>query len=320
VRYLATLRMFKLDTYLGWRVDFASPPGAPAYSGPDSVSWRVFKNPIALGVGGAAAVVLEFADARIRTGVWEHSNYRADPIGRSTRTAMAAMIGVYGPQEAAQRIIRGVNNMHARVEGRTPSGERYRALDTELLSWVSATAQWGFLNAYHRFVTPLSVAEQERFYDEGAPIAQLFGVETPIRSNAQFDALRARLQPRFEPHPIVHEFLGIFSSGPGAMGVPARLRQAMARAAISLLPGDVRARLDLGPRYDLSPMERRVLRCLGAISERTPILSAPPAQASLRMGLPADFLYRSRPAQTRALARWARRYPERAAPTATYAR
>ena len=49
--------MLKIDSYLGWKVDFAHPAGAEAYCAPDSVSWRVFKNPIALGVGGAAALL-----------------------------------------------------------------------------------------------------------------------------------------------------------------------------------------------------------------------------------------------------------------------
>ena len=60
--------MLNMQTYLGWKIDFANPPGAAAFTGPDSVSWRVFKNPIALSVGGVAAVLLEFADARIRSG------------------------------------------------------------------------------------------------------------------------------------------------------------------------------------------------------------------------------------------------------------
>jgi len=83
----------KIDSYLGWKVDFQNPLGAAAFCGPDSVSWRVFKNPIALGVGGIAAVLLEFADARIRSGVWDHSTYKQDPIGRSQRTGMAALVG-----------------------------------------------------------------------------------------------------------------------------------------------------------------------------------------------------------------------------------
>ena len=43
--------MAAIDSYLGWKVDFRTPRGEPAYCAPDSVAWRVYKNPIALGVG-----------------------------------------------------------------------------------------------------------------------------------------------------------------------------------------------------------------------------------------------------------------------------
>lgn len=293
-----------MESYLGWKVDFRNPPGAPAFTEPDSVSWRVFKNPVALGVGGVAAVLLEFADARIRSGVWDHSTYKVDPIGRSQRTGMAAMIGVYGPQEAARRVIQGVSNMHARVQGQTPSGETYAALDVELLDWVSATASWGFLNAYDRFVSPLSEEEKRRFYAEGEPVARLYGVQSPLTSDAHFNAMLEKLLPRFEPHPIVFEFLDIFRSGGGAMGLPKGLRRAIAHGAASLLPPAVRARLELGEACDLTPLQRAALRGLGALAERIPIASAPPAQACQRLGLPADFLYRGRAAQTRLMATW----------------
>jgi len=296
--------MQRIESYLGWKVDFADPRGAPAFCGPDSVSWRVFKNPIALGIGGVAAVLLEFADARIRSGVWDHSTYKQDPIGRSQRTGMAAMVGVYGPQQAARRVIQGVTNMHARVQGQTPSGEGYKALDGELLDWVSATASWGFLNAYDRFVAKLSEDEKRRFYEEGEPIARLYGVETPIRSDADFHAMMQRLAPRFEPHPIVIEFLEIVRSGPGALGLPKSLRKLMAQASVALLPPMARERLGLGPEHNLSPAGDKMLRVLGAIAERAPILNAPPAQACLRIGLPADFLYRGRRAQARLLEQW----------------
>jgi len=296
--------MQRIESYLGWKVDFANPPGAPAYCGPDSVSWRVFKNPIALGVGGVAAVLLEFADARIRSGVWDHSTYKQDPIGRSQRTGMAAMVGVFGPQQAARRVIQGVTHMHARVKGQTPSGERYQALDVALLDWVSATASWGFLNAYDRFVAKLSEGDKLRFYAEGEPVSRLYGVAAPLQSDAHFFAMLEQLAPRFEPHPIVSEFLDIVRSGPGALGLPKSLRKLMAQASVALLPPLVRERLELGPEHDLSPAGEKVLRTLGAIAERVPILNAPPAQACLRLGLPADFLYRGRNAQQRVLARW----------------
>lgn len=293
-----------MKSYLGWQVDFANPPGAPACLGPDSVSWRVFKNPVALAIGGVAAVLLEFADARIRSGVWDHSTYKVDPIGRSQRTGMAAMIGVYAPRDVARRVIQGVTNMHARVEGKTPNGESYTALDTELLDWVSATAGWGFLNAYHRFVAPLSEPDKLRFYTEALPVAALYGVKHSPRSDADFMAMLDALAPRFEPHPIVREFLTLFENGPGALGLPRIARRAIARASISMLPPVVREKLELGPEYDLSPFARSSLKAMGALAERVPVLPAPPAQACLRLRLPADFLYRSQVGQQRALARW----------------
>src|SRR3990167_4345421 len=181
------------SSYLGWKIDYANPKGAPAYLEPGSMHWRVYKNPIALAVGGVAAVLLEFADARIRSGVWDHSTYKADPIGRSKRTGVAAMVGVYGPQAAARRVIQGVTNMHARVKGETPSGEAYHALDVELLDWVSATASYGFLMGYHRFVRPLSETDQQRFFAEGETVAGLYGVQTKIRSVADLDRKSTRL-------------------------------------------------------------------------------------------------------------------------------
>jgi uncharacterized protein (DUF2236 family) len=43
------------------RGDFAQPLREEALVSADSVSWRVFKNPIALFIGGTAAVILEVA-------------------------------------------------------------------------------------------------------------------------------------------------------------------------------------------------------------------------------------------------------------------
>jgi len=241
----------EIKSYLGWKVDFLNPPGEPAFAAPDSLSWQVFKNPVVLAIGGIAAVLLEFADARIRSGVWDHSLFKTDPIGRSKRTGVAAMVGVFGPQSAARRVIQGVTNMHARVEGTTPKGEAYKALDVDLLDWVSATASFGFLTAYDRFVRPVSDAEQKRYFEAGETVARLYGAQNPIRSFADFDVMLAKLLPRFEPHPINKEFLDIMCSGRAAPGVPKGLQSALVHAAVSILPPVVRERLELGPEYVL---------------------------------------------------------------------
>ena len=289
-------------TYLGWKVDYTSPPGEPAFSAPDSVSWQVFKNPVALAVGGICAVLLEFADARIRSGVWDHSVFKTDPIGRSKRTGIAAMVGVYGPQTAARRVIQGVTNMHARVSGETPCGEAYRALEPELLDWVSATAGYGFLMAYDRFVRPLSDADKARFFAEGEAVARLYGVQQPIRSVEDFNAMLERLLPRFEPHPINTEFLSIMKSGRAAPGVPRGLQSAIVNAAVDILPLAVRARLGLGADYDLSPAGRFAVKTMARIAETVPDTLGPPAQACQRLGLPRTFLWKSEAERARLLA------------------
>ena len=60
--------------------DFLRPAGEAALVSADSVSWRVFKNPLSLFIGGVTAVIMELAEPRVRTGVWEHTTFRVDPV------------------------------------------------------------------------------------------------------------------------------------------------------------------------------------------------------------------------------------------------
>jgi uncharacterized protein (DUF2236 family) len=265
------------------------------------MQWRVFKNPVALGVGGVAAVLMEFADARIRSGVWDHSTYKADPIGRSKRTGVAAMVGCYGPASAARRVIQGVTNMHAKVSGKTPTGEAYRALDTELLDWVGATAAFGFVTAYDKFVAPLSEEDKARFYSDGAVVGRLYGAQVCPQSSADFLRMMDKLADRFEPHPIVEEFLTIIQSGKAAPNTPRFLHRALARGAVSILPLLIRRKLQLGKAYDLTTTDWLALRLAGAVAERRPDPKSPACQASVRLGLPSNFLYRSAAEQARLL-------------------
>ncbi len=294
--------MEKMQSYLGWKVDYSVPKGEPAYSEPDSLAWQIYKNPIALAIGGICAVLLEFADARIRSGVWDHSVFKVDPIGRGQRTGTAAMLGVYGPQSAARRVIQGVTNMHAKVEGTTPSGEAYKALDVELLDWVSATAGYGFTMAYHRFVTPLSDAEWNEVFTKGDEVVRLYGVENPIHSLDDFNAMLNHLLPRFEPHEINTEFLDIMKSGRAAPQIPKGLHRAIVNAAVEILPPEVRERLELGEEYNLTWRGRLAVRIMGKLAEWIPVKNSPPAQAAERLGLPWNFAWKSKRAKARLLA------------------
>jgi len=288
-------------TYLGWKVDFTVPPGEPALVAPDSVAWRVLKNPISVAIGGIAAVLLEFADPRIRTGVWEHSVFPSDPIGRARRTGTAAAIGYFGPASAARQVIGRVTAMHARVSGTTPGGRPYRALDPELLDWVAATAAYGFLVAYDRFAAPVSEVEAARYFGDAVEVGRLYGVENRLSSLDDFDAMLTKLEPGFEPHPINREFLEIIRSGKAAHRATRGLQRLIAHAAVDILPPRVRTRLELGPEYDLGPVGRRVLRSLAGLAETIPNTRSPAAQACERLGLPRTFLWKSEREQRRLL-------------------
>lgn len=274
------------------RVDFRSPPGEPALAAPDSVSWRVFKNPVSLFVGGVTAVILELAEPRVRSGVWEHSSFRKAPLPRLKRTGLAAMVTVYGARSVAEKMIAGVRRMHDRVTGDTPAGAAYRANDVELLDWVQATASFGFMEAYHAYARPLSAADRDRFYAEAAPAAALYGAVGAPASVAQWEAQLAAMLPKLERHAIVFEFLDLMRRTailPGPLG---GLQGALIRAAVAITPGAVREVVGLGSEWDLGPVERRLVKLAGAAADRIPVKGTPAVEACQRMGLAGDYLYR----------------------------
>ena len=67
-------------------ISYLEPAGNPGIFGPDSVSWRVLSNPVTVFIGGVTAVLFELAEPRVRSGVWEHTDFRRDPVARMRRT------------------------------------------------------------------------------------------------------------------------------------------------------------------------------------------------------------------------------------------
>lgn len=273
-------------------VDFTRPSGEAALAAPDSVSWRVFKNPVALYIGGITAVLLELAEPRVRSGVWDHTSFRTDPLPRMKRTGLAAMVTVYGARSVAEQMIAGITRMHSQVSGTTPDGQPYRALQPELMDWVQVTASFGFLQAYHHFVAPLPTAERDRFYREARPAAQLYGAHGTPGSEAEQRALFDAMLPALEASDIVAEFLAIMGRTP-SLPWPLRPMQALyLRAAVTLLPPAIRQRLVLREDFDLASWQRALVRVSGWLGDRIPLRKAPPAQSCVRVGLPADYLYK----------------------------
>jgi len=289
----------QLDAFLNKRLegakgvhvyDFRKPMGEAALAGHDSISWRVFRNPLSLFIGGISAVLMELAEPRVRSGVWDHTTFRTEPLKRMGRTGLAAMVTVYGARTTSEEMIAHVGRMHARISGVTPGGVSYRADDPELLRWVHTTALFGFLEAYHRFVLPLSVEDRDRFVAEGVTAASLYGVLDPPKTETDIWRLFEQVEPELESSEIISDFLAIISKLPLFPLQIRPLSGLMIRAAVDILPPGIREILGLQASFKLSPMGDRLLRFLGAQIDYLHLASSPSAQACVRVGLPADYL------------------------------
>jgi uncharacterized protein (DUF2236 family) len=290
-RYLNGTIDALLSGQSGRHSDFARPMREEALVPADSLSWRVLKNPIALFVGGTAAVILELAEPAVRAGVWEHSSFRKDPLNRLKRTGLAAMISVYGARSVAEPMIARVVQMHASVQGTTAAGIRYAANDPRLLTWVHATAAFGFAEAYNRYVQPLSPQNLNDFYREGAPVSRLYGaIDAPCsvtEMQALFDSTRACLAPSA----IIFEFLQIMRETAAFPGTLRWMQPMLLRAAVELIPEWLRVTLGLSEHYGLRGHERRFAKWAGACADRIVLPSSPAVQSCLRLGLPMSYLY-----------------------------
>jgi uncharacterized protein (DUF2236 family) len=203
------------------------------------------------------------------------------------------MVTVYGARSIAEEVIAGVRRIHDRIGGHAETGEVYRANDPELLDWVQGTAEFGFLNAYHRFVRPLAPAERDLFYAECLPAGRLYGATGSPRSEAEMEALFAATMPKLTPSPVIFEFLRIMRRAPVLPLALRPVQHMLIRAAVETLPRSFRELAGLGRRSGLRPWEFPLIGQAGTLADRVRLDSSPAALASLRLGLSSDYLWKA---------------------------
>jgi uncharacterized protein (DUF2236 family) len=271
---------------------FASPIGEPALVPHDSVSWRVFKNPIALFVGGIAAVILELAEPCIRTAIWKNSAFLGDPLGRLQRTGMAAMVTIFAAQTVARPMIERVVRLHSRISGVTPAGMAFSADDSALLTWVHVTATASFARAYSTYVSELPAADLDRICAESSPIARLYGAMDVPTCFRGLSSLIAQAADSLEPSDALQEFLCIMRTAP-LLPMGLRWLQPIAvRAAVRIIPPALGIRLGLDEGGGLSRRDELCLKLAGSVADSLVLPASPASQACIRLGLSASYLYR----------------------------
>jgi len=202
------------------------------------------------------------------------------------------MMTVYGPRSRTEAMIAAVVRRHEQVKGQTSEGVPYRANDPALLNWVQATAGYGFMEAYHAYVRPLSREERAALFAEGLPAARLYGAAGAPSSQSERDALFDVMRPRLAASPIIGEFLDIMERAP-ILPAPVRpLQRTFLKAAVGILPAWIRMRIRLGSGWSLGPSERLFIRALALASDRFVVQSSPAVQSCRRLGLPDPYLYR----------------------------
>lgn len=177
-------------------IDYDAPLGDPGLFGPDSVCWRVHGDFPSMLVGGISALLLQMLHPLALAGVWDHSNFRDDMLGRFRRTARFVSATTFAPADQAVAQIARVNHIHERVRGVSPQGQTYDATDPTLLTWVHAAEVSSFMRSFDVFSRErLSDAEQDLYFAETARVAAALGATSVPSSKREMSAYMETMKP-----------------------------------------------------------------------------------------------------------------------------
>lgn len=267
------------------QLDLESPKGDPGLFGPHSISWQVHGDFPSMLVGGISALMLQLLHPLALAGVWDHSNFRQDLLGRLRRTSQFISGTTFGSTRDAEWLIEKVRTIHLKVVGTAPDGRPYAASDPDLLTWVHVAEVSSFLAAHLRYRNPrLSREAQDAYYNEIALIAERLGARDVPRSCQAVEDYLQRMRPQLLCDARSHEVVDILLDAPAPSRMAQPVGKLMLNAGIDLLPDWARDMLDLHQ----NPLQQRMIR-LG-INRIAPVLrwamrNGSAHRARRRMGL-----------------------------------
>ena len=248
-------------------VDYEQPKGDPGLFGPGSVPWKVHSDFTCMLIGGIAALLMQTLHPLALAGVWDHSAFREDLLGRLRRTGQFIAATTFGSQGDAERLIERVKAIHRHIQGQAADGRPYRAEDPALLTWVHVAEVSHFLAAYLRYFDPrLPGAEQDRYYAEIALVAERLGATNVPRSRAEIAAYYQQIRPELLCDERSREVCRVLlqASAPSALAKP--FGALMMQAGIDLLPDWASTELGL----QQGALQRRLIRT--GINATAPVL------------------------------------------------
>jgi uncharacterized protein (DUF2236 family) len=125
-------------------------------------------------LGGPAAAILQIAHPAVALGVAQHSDFRADTLGRLHRTLEAVYTITFSPRAEVEAMADKVRAAHRRVRGEAP--QPYSAFDPDAQMWVLATLIQLSVEMFERFVAPLRPSDREEFFRDMRDFGTWFGL------------------------------------------------------------------------------------------------------------------------------------------------
>ena len=231
----------------GPAIDDDAPPGDLGLFGPHSVTWRIHADFPGMMAGGVAALMLQTLHPLALAGVWDHSNFRSDILGRLRRTTAFVAGTTYAPTAEAERLIAMVRGIHRRVRGTAPDGRRYSAMSPALLTWVHCTEVSSFLAGY-AFYRDVAVPQalQDRYLAETAVVARALGARRVPESIDALAAYFESVQPELEFSERSRAVLQVLADIRLPIALAAPARGLFLGAGAALLPPWAQTQLGFG--------------------------------------------------------------------------
>ena len=243
----ARLRGWIVDTVAtrqDFGIDYDHPVGDQGLFGPESVTWKIHADFPGMMAGGIAALMLQTLHPRALAGVWDHSRFRSDALGRLRNTTMFVAATTYAPTHHAERIIDIVDRMHARVTGETPEGEPYDARDPHLLTWVHCTEMAMFLEGYKRYRrADLPRHVEDAYFRETRVIAEKLGARDVPGSAQEMADYFVAIQPELRFDQRSRDTLAVLDTMALPIPVAGVSRRMFLGAGAALLPEWARLRM-----------------------------------------------------------------------------
>lgn len=229
-------------------IDYEHPTGDPGLFGPDSATWRIHSDFPGMLSGGLCALMLQLLHPLALAGVWDHSNFRNDLVGRLRRTTNFVAGTSYASLDDAERLIARVARIHSRVRGTAADGRAYSADDPELLTWVHVTEAYGFLSGYRRYSgVALPAGAADRYYAEGRRVAEGLGAREVPESVSDVDAYFRQVRADLAFDARSREVLSVLARIRLPVPVAGLSRDLFLGAGAALLPEWARSMLGHGP-------------------------------------------------------------------------